>query len=261
MGYWTHVDRIFALLLSSWVCPCRQTHCAHLWLRHRTSPHFEFRMLVMFAPTNSNSSLVAPWQQYGLKIEWTSLKGPTAKEIVNTNLIYPPQRLIVPSAIGGKQGRPGISFRREKGIKSAKASIRYEMLLSYAPVSILKNICRFDGTSVNSSLMPCVHKAVADTSEVIFESSFKNTEPCPVDPAIPSQSTSLQVMKNLCRTMQSCGMRSECLELLVDANQGDQYQVSSQPEHKLVAGDITIREILHPDHKPKVSQPSDFRLR
>jgi hypothetical protein len=104
----------------------------------------------MFAPTNSNSSLVAPWQQRGLKIEWASLKGPIAKEIVNTTLVYPPQRLIVPSAIAGKQGRPGILFRRENGIKSAKASIRYEMLMSCASVSILKHFCRFDGTSVRA---------------------------------------------------------------------------------------------------------------
>jgi hypothetical protein len=39
MGYWKHADRIFELLLSSWVCPCQQTHCAHLWLQHRTSGH------------------------------------------------------------------------------------------------------------------------------------------------------------------------------------------------------------------------------
>lgn len=139
MGYWKHADRIFALLLSSWVCPCRQKHCAHLWLQHQTSAHFEFRMLVMFAPTNNNSSLVAPWQQHGLKIEWASLKDPIAKQTVNTTtFIPPPQRLIVPSAIAGKQGRPGILSRREKGIKSAKASIRYRRLLSCASVSMLR---------------------------------------------------------------------------------------------------------------------------
>ena len=89
--------------------------------------------------------------------------------------------------------------------------------------------------------MPFVHKAVADTSGAISEPSFKKTKPCPADPASQSQSISLEVIKNLCRTMESCGMRSECLGLLVDANQGDQYQVSSQPEQKVVAGEITLR--------------------
>jgi hypothetical protein len=70
------------LLLSSWVCPCRQTHYAHLWLQHRTSAHFEIGMLVMFAPASSNLSQVAPWQQHGLKIEWASLKDSVAKQIV-----------------------------------------------------------------------------------------------------------------------------------------------------------------------------------
>jgi hypothetical protein len=124
MGYWKHADRIFALLLSSWVCPCRQTHCAHLWLQHRTSAHFEFRMLVMFAPTNSNSSLVAPWQQHGLKIEWASLEDPVKKQLVNTVLMPPPQRLMVPSAVAGQRVKSGILSRRGKASKPAKASIR-----------------------------------------------------------------------------------------------------------------------------------------
>lgn len=125
VGYWRHADRIFALLLSTWVCPCRQTHCAHLWLQHRTSARFEFRMLVMFAPTSSSSSLVAPWQQHGLKIEWASLKDPVAKQIVDAALMPPPQRLIVPSAIAEQHLRPGILSRHGKAKKLAKATVRY----------------------------------------------------------------------------------------------------------------------------------------
>ena len=138
MGYWKHADRIFALLLSSWVCPCRQTHCAHLWLQHRTSAHFEFRMLVMFEPTNSSSSLVAPWKQHGLKIEWTSLKGPIAKQLVDTVLVPPPPRLLVPSAIAGQQVRSGILSRNRKASKPAKGSIRYGSLLYYASDIMLR---------------------------------------------------------------------------------------------------------------------------
>lgn len=124
MGYWKHADRVFALLLSSWVCPCRQTHCAHLWLQHRTSAHFEFRMLVMFAPANSNSSLVAPWRQHGLKIEWASLKDHVATQIVTTALVPTPQRPILPSAIAGQRVKTGILSRHKKGERPAKASIR-----------------------------------------------------------------------------------------------------------------------------------------
>jgi hypothetical protein len=60
--------------------------------------------------------------------------------------------------------------------------------------------------------------------------------------------------------MESCGMRSECLGILVDGNQGDQYQVSSQPEQKVVAGEITLWEILHRDHKPRVSRAQRFQI-
>ena len=55
-------------------------------------------------------------------------------------------------------------------------------------------------------------------------------------------------------------MQSGCLGMLVDANQGDQYQVSSQPEQKVVAGEITLRELLHPDHKPRVSRAQRFQI-
>jgi hypothetical protein len=124
VGYWKHADRIFALLLSSWVCPCRQKHCAHLWLQHRTSAHFEFRMLVMFASTSSNPSLVDPWQQLGLKIEWTSLEDPIANQIMTTALMPPPQRLILPSAIAGQRSKPGILAGQRKADRPVRASIR-----------------------------------------------------------------------------------------------------------------------------------------
>jgi hypothetical protein len=74
------------------------------------------------------------------------------------------------------------------------------------------------------------------------------------------QSTPRDVISNLCHTMESCGMRSECLGLLVDSTQGDQYQVSSQPEQKVVAGEITLWEILHRDHKPRVSRAQRFQI-
>jgi hypothetical protein len=124
MGYWKHADRIFALLLSSWVCPCRQKHCAHLWLQHRTSAHFEFRMLVMFAATDNNSSLAAPWQQHGLKIEWTAFEDPVAKRLLATALVPPPQRLVLPSAIAGQRLNPAILSGQKKVDKPARASIR-----------------------------------------------------------------------------------------------------------------------------------------
>jgi hypothetical protein len=124
VSYWKHADRIFALLLSSWVCACRQTHCAHLWLQHRTSAHFEFRMLVMFAPTSSNPSLVAPWRQHGLKIEWASLKDHVAEQVVSTVLVPPPKRLVLPSAIAGKGAKPGILSGHKKANRPVKTSIR-----------------------------------------------------------------------------------------------------------------------------------------
>lgn len=153
VGYWKHADRIFALLLSSWVCPCRQTHCAHLWLQHRTSAHFEFRMLVMFAPKNSNTSPVAPWQQHGLKIEWASLKDPVAKQLVNTVAMPPTQKLVVSSAVAGQRVRSGILSRHRKASKPAKASIRYSRLLYHDSENMLRH--HADSKTRQSVLILC----------------------------------------------------------------------------------------------------------
>jgi hypothetical protein len=130
MGYWRHADRIFALLLSSWTCPCRQKHCAHLWLQHRTSAHFEFRMLVMFAATNNNPSLAAPWQQHGLKIEWTAFEDPVAKQLLASALVPPPQRLVLSSAIAGQRLRPAILSGPRRVDRPARASIRWVIALT-----------------------------------------------------------------------------------------------------------------------------------
>jgi len=72
VGYWRHADRIYTLLLSSWSCPCKQNHCAHLWLQHRTSPSFDLRMLILFAPQGCAVSGDPPWRQNGIQIEWSS---------------------------------------------------------------------------------------------------------------------------------------------------------------------------------------------
>ena len=125
LGYWKHADRIFALLSSSLVCSCRQTHRANLWLQHPTSAHLEFRMLVMFAPTNSDPSLVAPWQQLDLKIELASLKGPVAKQTVNSALLSPPQRLVMRPAIAEQRLRSDISSQYGKASRPVEESIRY----------------------------------------------------------------------------------------------------------------------------------------
>lgn len=123
VGYWRHADRIFALLLSSWVCPCRQTHCAHLWLQHRTSAHFEFRMLVMFAPANSIASSMAPWHQHGLKIEGAAINGSAGSQVMTCVLDPPPQRLVLPSAIAGRRAKPGILSTSRKSRATAKETV------------------------------------------------------------------------------------------------------------------------------------------
>jgi hypothetical protein len=66
LQYWRHAQRLYDLLGRAWGCQCRDNHHARLYLQHRTSPAFEFYLLVLF----SSSPLPAhPWREQDLKIE------------------------------------------------------------------------------------------------------------------------------------------------------------------------------------------------
>ena len=97
-------------------------------------------------------------------------------------------------------------------------------------------------------------------ASVVPEPELKKSKRPTVGTTSQPHATSQDVINDLCHTMGSCGMRTECLGLLTDATRGDQYQVSSQPEQKVAAGEITLREILHRDHKPKVSRAHRFQI-
>lgn len=123
VGYWRHADRVYSLLLSSWVCPCKQNHCAHLWLQHRTTPSFDFRMLVLFAPKGCNTAGTPPWQQHGIQIEWTSSADNVASQILATAALPSPRIPMQPSRTIGRNDRVGILARKGKG-RTAKACAR-----------------------------------------------------------------------------------------------------------------------------------------
>jgi len=80
LQYWQHASRVYGLMYQKWGCACKSTHCAHIWLQHRTSKDFEFRMLVLFASKAMDASPTAPWQQHGLQIHWIAGETPTFKE-------------------------------------------------------------------------------------------------------------------------------------------------------------------------------------
>lgn len=61
--------------------------------------------------------------------------------------------------------------------------------------------------------------------------------------------------------MAHCGMQQDaCLGVLVDDIQGGQYQVRSQPEQKVVAGEITLSEVLKSDYRPRLTRAQRFQI-
>lgn len=68
LQYWKHAEHLYTLFDRAWGCKCKSLHYANLWLQHRTSPIFQFSLLVVFAPSGATPAS-APWQRQGLKIE------------------------------------------------------------------------------------------------------------------------------------------------------------------------------------------------
>lgn len=66
LQYWQHADRLYTFIHHSWGCQCKQKHCAHLWLQHRTSPKFEFKLLLLWAPKIFPGPQFPPWDRQGL---------------------------------------------------------------------------------------------------------------------------------------------------------------------------------------------------
>ncbi|KAM0715319.1 hypothetical protein Q7P37_008817 [Cladosporium fusiforme] len=253
IGYWRHADRVYALLLSSWICPCKQNHCAHLWLQHRTSPSFDFQMLVLFAPKGCNTSMKPLWQQHGLQIEWTSSTADVGKQMIASALLSAPQLPMQPPAIVDQRGRFGGLARKGKGKQVAKACVSFDLTSQRPPRTI--SFARDGGAGPSRSIL-------AAPPSTYNEPASKKAKPAPntatKGPLKPSQDI---IIRNLCRTMAQCGMQqSAYLGMLVDEAQGGQYRVRSQPEQKIVADEISLFELLHPDHKPCLQRAQRLQI-
>lgn len=124
IGYWRHADRIYALISSSWVCSCKQSHCAHLWLQHRTTDSFEFRMLMLFAPTSCTTSPTSRWQQHGIQIDLKRLDDQLSTQMIASALIQSPKKPLQPASVVGKVSRPSILSRKCKQGEATKTSVR-----------------------------------------------------------------------------------------------------------------------------------------
>lgn len=55
-------------------------------------------------------------------------------------------------------------------------------------------------------------------------------------------------------------MQSADLGLLVDETQGEHYRVSSRPEQKIAADEISLSEILHKTHKPRLQRVQRLQI-
>jgi len=75
-----------------------------------------------------------------------------------------------------------------------------------------------------------------------------------------TQAHLIHEISELCTAMGTCGMQASCIGALTDREKGSQYSVFSQPDQKVTAGEITLREVLRSAAKRKLRRSDRFRI-
>jgi hypothetical protein len=173
----------------------------------------------------------------------------------------------------------GVSSQKSRCVvKEAKAEENYQHInqvgglltwvmrqsLTYRSCSSSYNPSRsvpFARRTLLSSTQNAVVAHTTASPEANPETNSKKIKTTPSMSIVAQGRDSYDIIKNLCRTMAHCGMQQgACLGVLVDDVQGGQYQVRSQPEQKVVAGEITLSEVLKPGHKPRLTRAQRFQI-
>ena len=125
LHYWQHADRLYALMHHSWGCQCKSKHCAFLWLQHRTSPTFEFKLLVLWSPMSLRNQTLPPWDRQGLHIKYSNssnTSGPSAA--TDVDILPPAGSSSVPTAAAsnsnGKKKR-SVNFGDVRSVANFKS--------------------------------------------------------------------------------------------------------------------------------------------
>ncbi|KAK3073075.1 hypothetical protein LTR53_005652 [Teratosphaeriaceae sp. CCFEE 6253] len=207
LQYWRDADRIYALLHRSWGCLCQEKHCAHLWLQHRTGATFEFKLLVLWSPQSVSAQPCPPWISQGLLITRTESRV---------------ERLRVPlSSVSGSALAPPTAGAARYCARGSAVGRSHTM----------KKAVKFQPPDVMAV-------AVAPCDTVPQPKRVKLTAPPHADAGL------LHEISQLCSAMVACGMSPAFLGALTDAEKGSQYSVHSQPEQKMTAQEITLKEAL-----------------
>jgi hypothetical protein len=107
LQYWKHAQRLYDLLGRAWGCRCRDDHRARLYLQHRTSPTFEFCLLVLYSYSPSPNQ---PWKEQDLKIEHVK----TSDSVGSISIPVPTTSAAVPPVSGNGLAatpKPSLSSR------------------------------------------------------------------------------------------------------------------------------------------------------
>lgn len=115
LQYWKYAGRVYGLLYRSWICPCKRSHCAHLWLQHHAVPQSDFQMRLLVSSPGSGPS-PRGWRQQGLCIQRLVVAEGVQEHsiVVASASAVPIPRVSTPVARPAPVPKPGILGRKPR---------------------------------------------------------------------------------------------------------------------------------------------------
>ncbi|KAK1031602.1 hypothetical protein LTS16_017924 [Friedmanniomyces endolithicus] len=222
LQYWRHAERLYNMIKHAWGCQCRDVHCARLWLQHRTSPSFEFHLLMLFSLIGGAIVSSGAWQHHELKI---------ATSKVEYTKIQLPSGPVVPT--------PPLAAQQSAMKRGSKTGFVHRAKVKFAGL-------RSPGhDSPSSTPTPTIH-----------------VSPVAHPPASLVATPAIQEIKHLCGIMSTCGVQAQNVGALKDETWDleQQYTVFLQPNDLLPGAGVPLTCLLQKSYRPVLSRRQRYAL-
>lgn len=246
LQYWRHADSVYALIHRSWGCTCQEQHCAHLWLQHRPSSVFEFKLLVLWSPRSLGAQATQFWQPQGLRVICYEGTVSAAQPVVSPAIASPSA---TPATVNAPAGIMSGGSRRRRLAQSAVRYVYYRYEQSCEALTV--------GSFCIPDPEPSMNRTVSASAPFQLVTPAKKARTNVIS---RSDAQLVREITKLCNAMTACDMQASCIGALTDLEKGSQYSVFSQPEQKVTAGETTLLEVLQSARKQRLRRSDRFRI-
>lgn len=234
LQYWQHANRVYRFLHHSWGCQCKGQHCAHLWLQHRTSPTFEFKLLLLWAPKMFVGQRFPPWDRQGLSITTATLEDQIEQ-------VQPAERM-------------NSRFSESSTLVSICPNKKKKRRVGFAGFLYVPRILRSRYIELTQPRTSSPNSATSRVEPAESVAAFEVESQEDTENGLGAE------LSRLCDKMSESGMQAACIGSFNDHEAGRQYSVFSQPEQKISGDDITLQEVLHGSRRRELRRSDRFRI-